>query len=58
MGGDYFSNVISMFSHFRANVYHFLHRPVDAEVYTWNLVAFPFTVNAFHLQQLNSIGER
>ncbi len=56
-GGDFFSNVMSMFAHFRASVYHFLSAPVDADVYTWNLVAFPFTVNAFHLQQLNSIGE-
>ena len=53
---DYFSNVMSMFRHFRSNLYHFLLTPLDLEVYTWSLIAFPFTVNAFHLQQLNSIG--
>ena len=56
MSSDYFSNVIAMFRHFRTNIYHFVNVPVDRETYTWNLISFPFTVNAFHLQQLNSIG--
>ncbi|XP_059087331.1 endothelin-converting enzyme homolog isoform X2 [Tigriopus californicus] len=55
MSSDYFSNVIGMFKHFRKNIYNFLQEPVDRETYTWNLISFPFTVNAFHLQQLNSI---
>ena len=56
MGKDYFSNVMTMFAHFRQNLYHFINAPVDRTTYTWNLISFPFTVNAFHLQQLNSIG--
>ena len=56
MGKDYFSNVMTMFAHFRKNLYHFINAPVDRTTYTWNLISFPFTVNAFHLQQLNSIG--
>ena len=56
MGNDYFSNVMTMFAHFRQNLYHFINAPVDRTTYTWNLISFPFTVNAFHLQQLNSIG--
>ena len=57
MGKDYFSNVMAMFAHFRQNLYHFINAPVDRTTYTWNLISFPFTVNAFHLQQLNSIGK-
>ena len=57
MGTDYFSNVMTMFAHFRSNLYHFIDAPVDKTTYTWNLISFPFTVNAFHLQQLNSIGK-
>ena len=57
MGTDYFSNVMAMFAHFRSNLYHFIDAPVDKTTYTWNLISFPFTVNAFHLQQLNSIGK-
>ena len=57
MGKDYFSNVMTMFAHFRQNLYHFINAPVDRTTYTWNLISFPFTVNAFHLQQLNSIGK-
>ena len=53
--GDFFANVINMFAHFRANLYHLIDEKVDEKLYTWNLVSFPFTVNAFHLQQLNSI---
>ncbi len=58
MSKDFFSNVMTMFRHFRRNLYHFLHVPVDSQTYTWNLIAFPFIVNAFHLQQLNSIGRK
>ena len=54
---DFFGNVIKMFRHFRANIYHLVNGPVDKNTYTWNLISFPFTVNAFHLQQLNSIGK-
>ena len=54
---DFFGNVIKMFRHFRANIYHLVNGPVDENTYTWNLISFPFTVNAFHLQQLNSIGK-
>jgi predicted metalloendopeptidase len=56
MSNDFFDNVITMFRHFRRNLYELAKSPVDSEIYTWNLIAFPFTVNAFHLQQLNSIG--
>lgn len=54
---DFFDNVLKMFRHFRQNIYHFINAPVDRETYTWNLISYPFTVNAFHLQQLNSIGK-
>lgn len=54
---DFFDNVLKMFRHFRENIYHFINAPVDRETYTWNLISYPFTVNAFHLQQLNSIGK-
>ena len=58
MGADFFTNVMTMFVHFRSNIYKLLvDGPVDPATYTWNLISFPFTVNAFHLQQLNSIGE-
>ena len=53
---DFFNNVLKMFKHFRTNIYHFVNMPVERETYTWNLISYPFTVNAFHLQQLNSIG--
>ena len=56
MGHDFFTNVMTMFVHFRKNIYKFVNGPVDPATYTWNLISFPFTVNAFHLQQLNSIG--
>lgn len=52
---DFFSNVLKMFAHFRRNIYHFVNAPVDRDMYTWNLISYPFTVNAFHLQQLNNI---
>ena len=58
IGDDFFANVMTMFSHFRRSIYDFIHQSVDKETYTWNLISFPFTVNAFHLQQLNSIGEK
>ena len=54
---DFFSNVLQMFKHFRHNIYHFVNAQVDTNTYTWNLISYPFTVNAFHLQQLNSIGK-
>ena len=54
---DFFTNVMTMFVHFRSNIYQFVNAPVDPATYTWNLISFPFTVNAFHLHQLNSIGE-
>ena len=54
---NFFDNVLKMFKHFRTNIYHFVNMPVERETYTWNLISYPFTVNAFHLQQLNSIGE-
>ena len=54
---DFFTNVLQMFKHFRQNIYHFVNAQVDKDTYTWNLISYPFTVNAFHLQQLNSIGE-
>lgn len=52
---NFFDNVLKMFKHFRTNIYHFVNMPVERETYTWNLISYPFTVNAFHLQQLNSI---
>ena len=58
MGPDFFSNVMTMFVHFRTNIYRLVNGPADPAAYTWNLISFPFTVNAFHLQQLNSIGKK
>ena len=55
---DFFTNVLQMFKHFRQNIYHFVNAQVDKDTYTWNLISYPFTVNAFHLQQLNSIGKK
>ena len=55
---NFFDNVLKMFKHFRTNIYHFVNMPVERETYTWNLISYPFTVNAFHLQQLNSIGKK
>ena len=55
---DFFINVLQMFKHFRHNIYHFVNAQVDKDTYTWNLISYPFTVNAFHLQQLNSIGKK
>ncbi len=35
IGDDFFSNVMTMFSHFRRSIYDFIHQPVDRETYTW-----------------------
>lgn len=56
MTSDFFGNVMNMFSHFRENIYNFVDGPVDTATYTWSLITFPFTVNAYHINQLNRIG--
>jgi len=52
---EFFTNVLSLQRHQRAELYSSLKGGVDSSLFPWTLVTSPLAVNAFRIRQFNSV---